>query len=142
MWGKGGDMAFSGGDSTTLISKDSEVIGDLKFSGDLEIQGVVRGNIIAKAEKGAAVRIVDGGRVEGEVHAPKVMINGEMVGDVHSSEHVELAAKAQVNGNVHYNLIEMVKGSQVNGSLLYAGAKSTKPELAAVNSQSNSSVVD
>jgi cytoskeletal protein CcmA (bactofilin family) len=137
MWRKGGDMAFSGGDSTTLISKDSEVVGDLKFSGDLEVQGRVRGNIIAKTDKSAAVRIVDGGCVEGEIHAPTVIINGKMIGDVHSSEHVELASKAQVDGNVHYQLIEMVKGAQVNGSLLYAGGKSTgKPELAAVNNES------
>jgi cytoskeletal protein CcmA (bactofilin family) len=135
MWRKGKEMAFHSGDSTTLIARESEVLGDLKFSGDLEIQGVVRGNIIASADKGAAVRIVDGGRVEGEIHAPKVMINGAMVGDVHSSEHVELAAKAQVDGNVHYNLIEMVKGAQVNGNLFYAGAKqAAKPELAAIES--------
>ena len=115
-------MAFSSSNTTTLISKDSEIVGDIKFTGDLEIQGVVRGNIIAKAENGATVRVIEGGRVEGEIHAPKVIINGEIQGDVHCGEHVELAAKANVEGNVHYNLIEMVKGAQVNGNLLYAGA--------------------
>ena len=139
MWGKEKTMAFHGADSTTLIAKDSEVLGDLKFTGDLEIQGVVRGNIIASGDKGASVRVVDGGRVEGEIRAPKVMINGEMVGDVYSSEHVELAAKAQIDGNVHYNLIEMVKGAQVNGSLFYADAQqAVKPGLAAVETGTSS----
>lgn len=113
-------MAFSAGHTTTLISKDAEIIGDITFSGDLEVQGQVSGNIIAKGDAAAMVRIVDGGRVEGAIHAPKVIINGTLVGDVHASEHVELAAKANVQGNVHYSLIEMVKGAQVNGSLLYA----------------------
>ena len=115
-------MAFQSSNSTTLISKDSEIVGDIKFSGDLEIQGLVRGNILAKSESGAMVRIVEGGRVEGEIHSPKIIVNGEVQGDVHCGEHVELAAKAKVEGDVHYNLIEMVKGAQVNGSFVYAGA--------------------
>ncbi|WP_339339661.1 polymer-forming cytoskeletal protein [uncultured Oceanicoccus sp.] len=114
-------MAFSSSNSTTLIAKDSEMTGDIKFSDDLEIQGLVRGNIHADSDK-ATVRIVEGGRVEGEIHVPKVIINGDVTGDVHSSDHVELAAKASVDGNVHYNLIEMVKGAQLNGNLVYAGA--------------------
>lgn len=114
-------MAFNSGHSTTLISKGSEIVGDIRFSGDLEIQGVVKGNIYVNSEKGATVRIVEGGRIEGEVHAPKVIINGQVQGDVHCSEHVELAAKASVVGDVHYNLIEMVKGAQLNGNLVYAG---------------------
>ena len=121
---KSGDtqtMAFQAGHATTLISKDSEIVGDIKFTGDLEIQGVIKGNIVAKVEKGATVRVVEGGRVEGSIHSPKVIINGKINGDVHSGEHVELATKACVEGNVHYNLIEMVKGAQVNGSLVYAG---------------------
>ncbi|ARN74427.1 bactofilin family protein [Oceanicoccus sagamiensis] len=115
-------MAFQSGNSTTLISKDSEIIGDIKFSGDLEVQGLVRGNIHASSDNKATVRIVEGGRVEGEIHAPKVIVNGHVKGDVHCSDHVELAAKANVDGNVHYNLIEMVKGAQLNGNLVYAGA--------------------
>ena len=122
---KGGDMAFQAG-STTLISKDSEVVGDLKFSGDLEVQGLVRGNIIAKSDTNAAVRVVEGGKVEGEIHAPKIIINGRVVGDVHCSDHVDLATKASVQGNVHYSLIEMVKGAQVNGNLVYAGETAKK----------------
>ena len=115
-------MAFQSGHTQTLISKDAEIIGDIKLIGDLEIQGLVRGSILAKEGSGAMVRVVEGGRVEGEIHSPKVMINGEVKGDVHSTDHVELAAKACVEGNVHYSLIEMVKGAQVNGNLVYAGA--------------------
>jgi cytoskeletal protein CcmA (bactofilin family) len=114
-------MAFHTTNSTTLISKEAEIIGEIQFSGDLEIQGLVRGNIVAKPDTGAMIRVVEGGRVEGQIHAPKIIINGQVQGDVYSSEHIELAAKANIEGNVHYNLIEMVKGSQVNGNLVYAG---------------------
>ena len=123
---KGGDMAFHVGGSTTLISKDSEIHGDINFTGDLEIQGVIKGNIVARDGTGASVRIVEGGRVEGEIRAPKIIINGNIEGDVHCSDHVELAAKAVVEGNVHYQLIEMVKGAQVNGNLVYNGKDSNE----------------
>jgi cytoskeletal protein CcmA (bactofilin family) len=48
-----------------------------------------------------------------------------------------------VEGNVHYQLIEMVKGSQVNGNLVYSAssgaAKKTADEPAAVKiAQANS----
>ena len=126
-------MAFQSSHSTTLISKDSEIVGDINFSGDLEIQGVVRGNIMAKTDAGATVRVVEGGRVEGEIHSPKIIVNGEVDGDIHCGEHVELAAKACVSGNVHYNLIEMVKGAQINGNLVYAGATKKLAKVEAVS---------
>lgn len=137
-------MAFQVGGSTTLISKDTEIEGNISFTGDLEVQGVVKGNINARAESGATVRVVDGGRVEGEIHAPKVIVNGHIVGDVYSSDHIELAAKASVEGNVHYQLIEMVKGAQVNGSLVYGGAqeKKGKFKLAAAEMPKTATVVD
>lgn len=131
-------MAFNSSNATTLVSKQTEVIGDIKFTGDLEIQGIVRGNIVAKADSGATVRVVEDGLVEGEIRAPKVIVNGQIKGDVHASDHVELAAKATVEGNVHYNLIEMVKGSQVNGSLVYAGATKPTSKLEVVTKPSES----
>lgn len=123
MWGKekGKPMAFnaaSGG--TTLISRETEIVGDIHFTGDLEIQGSVKGNIIAKGGGAAVVRIIEGGRVQGEIRAPHVVINGQVTGDIHAAEHAELAAKAQVEGNVHYQMIEMVKGAQLNGGLVYS----------------------
>lgn len=122
-------MGFASG-STTLISKSTELVGDIHFNGNLEIEGRVRGNIYAEEGSDARVRIMEKGLVEGEISVPTIVINGAVHGDVHSSKHVELAAKAAVQGNVHYNMIEMVKGAQVNGSLLYSGkgAKSAPVE--------------
>lgn len=119
--------AFTSSNTTTLISSETEIIGDINFSGNLDVEGVVRGNINAVAEgsREALVRIVDKGRVEGEVRAPSVIINGEVMGDVYSSKHLELASKARVSGNVHYTLVEMAIGAEVNGSL-----KHTNEELA------------
>ena len=117
----------SSSSSTTLISRDAEVVGDINFTGSLDIEGVVKGNIIAQTGgKDAVVRIVDKGRVEGEIRAPSVIVNGEIIGDVHSTKHLELASKARVQGNVHYTLVEMAIGAEVNGGFKHEPGQSSK----------------
>ncbi len=125
MWGKKGNtMAFS--NNHTLISRGTKVVGDLHFTGDLQIEGTVEGNIIADSGNDAKLVVAEKGSVEGEIRVPMVIINGNVNGNVFSTKHVELAAKAVVEGNVHYQLIEMIKGAQVNGSLVYSGAEAAK----------------
>jgi len=46
-----------------------------------------------------------------------VIINDMMEVSVYSCSNIELAAKARLQGNVYCHLIEMVMGSEVNGSL-------------------------
>lgn len=116
---KGSSGGFGSSNATTLVSRDTEIVGDIKFSGNLDIEGTVRGNIVAVAGKDAMVRVVDKGLVEGEIRAPSVIINGTISGDVYSTKHLELASKARVTGNVHYTLVEMAIGAEVNGSLTH-----------------------
>lgn len=109
-------MAFS--NNHTLISRATKVIGDLHFTGELQLEGKVTGNIIAEDEKDAKLVIADTGVVEGEIRAPVIIVNGKVTGDIYSSKHLELASKGHVTGTVHYQSIEMVKGAQLNGSMV------------------------
>ncbi|WP_039912778.1 bactofilin family protein [Cellvibrio mixtus] len=109
-------MAFS--NNHTLISRATRVNGDLHFTGELQIEGKVTGNIYADDEKDAKLVIADNGVVEGEIRAPVIIVNGKVLGNIHSSKHLELAAKGNVTGTVHYQSIEMVKGAQLNGSMV------------------------
>jgi cytoskeletal protein CcmA (bactofilin family) len=65
------------------------------------------------------------GSIEGDVNVPTVILNGSVAGDVHSDDRIELAAKAEVNGDVYYNLIEMAMGAAVNGGLLHQTEKTS-----------------
>jgi cytoskeletal protein CcmA (bactofilin family) len=103
--------------SQTLISPNAQVHGDVVFNGGLHVQGKVVGNISAGDEGGRLV-IGSTGDVEGEINVPKVIINGRVKGDVHAGEHLELAEKAVIEGNVYYTMIEMVMGARVNGKLV------------------------
>jgi cytoskeletal protein CcmA (bactofilin family) len=102
----------------TLISSQTEIKGEIHFSGGLHIDGKVCGCVVAEPDAKAVVRISDQALIEGDIRAPHVIINGRVDGDVFCSEHVELAANAIVNGTVHYKLIEMLLGAQVNGNLV------------------------
>lgn len=116
----------------TLISSKAEIVGDIHFSGGLHIDGKVIGNIIADDSSKAVLRVSDKGFVEGEVSAPHVIVNGNIIGDIHSCEHLELAAKAQIQGDIYYNTVEMVMGAQVDGRLNHhykASKDGKKPEM-------------
>jgi cytoskeletal protein CcmA (bactofilin family) len=106
--------------STTLIAADAVVTGDIKFVGNLDIEGKVVGSITAEPGHEALLRIVAGGTVEGEVRVPSAMVNGTVRGDLYVSERLELAEKAEVQGDVYYNLIEMAVGCKVNGGLRHS----------------------
>ena len=128
MFGKDANTSFGSTGATTLISKNTEIIGDIHFSGDLQVEGKVKGNIFADDNSSSSVRIMEKGVVEGEICVPSVVINGLVEGDIHSSKHIELAAKATVAGNVYYDLIEMVMGSEVNGNLMHSVATQQEPK--------------
>lgn len=119
MFGKSSETSSTSGPAHTLISRSTEVVGDIHFSGELIIEGRVKGNIYAEDDSDALIRVAEKGAVEGEICVPSAIVNGLVQGDVRSTKHIELAAKATVVGNVYYNLIEMVMGSEVNGNLMH-----------------------
>lgn len=137
----------------TLVATNCELVGDVHFSDQLLINGIVKGNIYAQAGSKATVTISEKGRVRGEIRVPNVVVNGKVFGDINSDKHLELAAKAEVKGNVYYNLIEMVMGSRVDGHLIHTrdGKKEVKqagesrqeseikkPQVAAINTAAGS----
>jgi cytoskeletal protein CcmA (bactofilin family) len=110
----------------TLISSKTEIVGDVKFKGGLQVEGIVKGNLIAEAGSGAVVRISDSGRVEGQVNVPNVVVNGAVVGNIYASEYIELAKKARIQGDVYYHMMEMVLGAEINGKLVHQGKDQLK----------------
>ncbi len=101
----------------TFISKGTRIIGDVQFHGDLHVQGHVVGTIVGDAN--AELEICQGGLVEGQIQMSKMVVRGVVKGDIHCLQHVELAATCVIHGNVYYNMLEMVKGAQVNGNLVH-----------------------
>jgi cytoskeletal protein CcmA (bactofilin family) len=102
----------------TLIGRSACVQGDVEFAGGLHVDGRISGNVRASAGAAAGLSVSEHGTIEGSVEAPQVVVNGTVNGDIIASERVVLGAKARVQGNVHYGVIEMALGAEIRGKLM------------------------
>ena len=114
----GSEINSNGSGSTTLIAEGTTLTGDIAFSGNLEVEGSVIGNITS-ADENAKIRILNSGSVVGDIEVANIVINGNTRGDLYASQLIKLAAKAVVQGSVNYKLIEIEKGAEVVGSFVY-----------------------
>ena len=125
MWGRRRRIRTTKIDS--LIGHNSELSGDVRFSGGLHVDGTVKGNVIAEGDSHSVLTLSEHGTIEGEVKVPNVVLNGVVVGDVYAKDHIELASNDRISGNVYYSLIEMAMGAEVNGSLVHCGDEEEAP---------------
>jgi cytoskeletal protein CcmA (bactofilin family) len=112
-----GDQKIRSARVDTLIGKGTTIDGDLRFSGGLHVEGVIKGNLAADGDD-ATLILSEHGHIQGEVRVPSMVLNGMIDGDVFASGKVELFEKARICGDVYYNLLEMAVGAEVNGKLL------------------------
>mgnify|MGYP001259231544 CR=1 FL=1 len=115
----------------TLVGPRAVIRGDVTFTGGLYVEGSIHGKVVAEDGSAAVLTIAENGHIEGEVHAPVVVINGRMTGDIHAGERIELAANARVQGNIYYKVVEMAAGAMITGRLIHADtplAQLTGPE--------------
>lgn len=101
----------------SLIGISTTIEGNLLFKGGLRIDGQVKGNVVADPDHPSMLVISENARVEGEVRVAHLVVNGEIVGPVYSTELLELEPKARINGDVHYKALEMHGGALVSGKL-------------------------
>ncbi len=104
---------------STLIAAGTTIRGDVHFTGGLHLDGTIEGSIAAEGVD-AVLTLSEQGRVIGEVRVSNAVVNGSVTGDIHAAERLELAGEARISGNVHYKVLEMAAGAQVNGKMLYA----------------------
>lgn len=104
----------------TLISSGVEVVGDVKFTGGLHLEGIIAGNVTTSDSSAGSMLVVsEGGRVDGDVHVAYAVINGVVNGNVFASVKLELSNKARISGDVEYDLLAMASGATINGKMIH-----------------------
>ena len=93
----------------TLIFK-----GDLIADEDLVIEGQIEGTI---AHHNKNLTIGKQGRVKADLHANSIIVEGELVGDIHGDEVVTLASGSDVTGNIFCRRIVIEDGARFNGKI-------------------------
>lgn len=107
----------------TLIGENTRIEGDLLFESGCHIDGVVNGSVSASNDPDAYLSVSENGRVQGNVNVPRLGLSGAVEGDVVVTERAEFGPTARVTGNVHYNLIEIAAGAEINGKLIHEAEK-------------------
>ena len=124
----------------SLIGTTTVIEGDVVFTGGLRIDGQVKGNVraaTASSETNSTLVVSESARIEGEIRAAHVVINGAVDGPIFVSEFLELQPKARVRGDVHYKNLEIHLGATIDGKLEHTGgvaeAQRSNLKLAANN---------
>lgn len=107
----------------SILSTDLHITGNIKTTGDIQVEGTVEGDIRAHL-----LTIGETATIKGEVIADDVVINGRIIGRVRGLK-VRLTATARVEGDIIHKTIAIESGAHFEGSVqrqddpLSAGSK-------------------
>ena len=97
------------------------------MTGGAHIDGTVNGGVTSGRDWNAFLSVSEKGRVEGNIRVPHLALSGTVKGDVFVGDKAEFGPTAKVIGNVHYQLIEIAAGAEIDGRLIH-GAPKDQPE--------------
>jgi len=98
--------------SINIISKGTEIHGDIISQGDMRIEGTVNGALSCKSR----VVIGDSGEVKGNIVANDAVISGKVIGNVMVNESLFLKSSAKIFGDLVVGKIIVENGAEFNGS--------------------------
>jgi cytoskeletal protein CcmA (bactofilin family) len=96
---------------TNVLSSGIEIIGSIRFSNDMIIDGKIEGEITS--DKGR-VTIGENAMIKGDVTAGEVKVYGKIEGKI-TSERCELKDKSRINGDIKSKVFSMEEGAQLSG---------------------------
>ncbi len=105
-------MSVRSGDVHTLLGKGSEFEGKLSFEGQVRIDGKYSGQIATKD----TLVIGEGARVNAEIQAGTVIVNGTVEGNIKATVMVELHPPARVKGSIETPALSIDKGVIFEGT--------------------------
>ncbi len=95
----------------SVLSADLQITGNIKTTGDINIEGNVEGDIRAHL-----LTVGEGATVKGECMADDVVVNGRVVGKVRGLK-VRLTSTARVEGDIIHKTIAIESGAHFEGSV-------------------------
>lgn len=103
--------------SVNLIGLGTVIEGDVSTSGDIRIDGSLKGSIKVKGKLVLGVS----GNVDGEVFCQNADISGTLKGKIVVSELLSLKASAKLTGDILTNKIAVEPGATFSGSCSMGG---------------------
>ncbi len=97
--------------AVSILSADLTVTGNLKTTGDIQVEGTIEGDIRAHL-----LTVGEGATIRGEIVADDIVVNGRVVGRVRGLK-VRLTATARVEGDIVHKTIAIESGAHFEGSV-------------------------
>jgi cytoskeletal protein CcmA (bactofilin family) len=97
--------------ATNVLSTGIEIIGSIRFSNDMIIDGKIEGEITSDKGK---VTIGENAKIKGDVTAGEVKVYGNVEGKI-TSQRCELKDKSKINGDIKSKVFSMEEGAQLTG---------------------------
>ncbi|MAQ37137.1 cytoskeletal protein CcmA (bactofilin family) [Thioclava sp. ES.031] len=95
----------------SVLSSDLTITGNVKTTGDIQIEGTVEGDIRAHL-----LTVGESATIKGEIMADDVVVNGRVVGRVRGLK-VRLTSTARVEGDIIHKTIAIESGAHFEGSV-------------------------
>jgi len=95
----------------STLSTDLYIKGNIKTSGDIQIEGEIVGDVRAHL-----LTVGETARIKGEIVADDVVVNGHVAGTVRGLK-VRLTSSARVEGDIIHKTIAIESGAHFEGSV-------------------------
>lgn len=111
----------------SMLSSDLTIVGNLRTTGDIQVEGTVQGDIRAHL-----LTVGESANIEGEIVADDIVVTGRVVGRVRGLK-VRLTSTARVEGDIIHKTIAIESGAHFEGSVqraedpLSTGANNAAP---------------
>lgn len=100
-----------------LVASGTEIKGDIESSGDIRIDGTLRGNLRTKGK----VVVGNTGMVKGEIFCKNSDVEGKIDGKINAQELLSLKSTSVITGDIIANRLAIEPGAKFTGSCNMSG---------------------
>jgi cytoskeletal protein CcmA (bactofilin family) len=109
------------GSSKNVLNSDVEIKGNLKFSGELALDGKLDGEI----HTDGTLHLGESAVINGNINAQSVVVRGKVHGNITAKEKIEIKSKAELFGDIRASKLVIEEG------VTYVGKTEVNPNKVA-----------
>jgi cytoskeletal protein CcmA (bactofilin family) len=94
------------GSSKNVLNSDVEIKGNIKFSGEMSLDGKLEGEI----HTDGTLQLGDSAVVNGNINAQSVVVRGKVHGNITAREKIEIKSKAELFGDIRASKLVIEEG--------------------------------
>ena len=97
--------------TATIIGPDAHIKGEMSFEGSVRVLGTFEGKMTC----GGTIEVGETARCKATVEGVRVIVEGQVEGEIAARETIELKAKAVVRGDISAESLVVIDGARLSG---------------------------